>query len=157
MEIIGALWTEIIMRPMINSLSLLYDLLFNNFGLSIIVFTVAVRLAMIPLTVRQTKQMRAMSGLQPKIKALQAKFANRRFTAIGVNLDHDKDALTSYLRSHPLSWPQLYESGGLDSRLASELGIVTLPAMIMVDRSGRVARRNIHAAELEAEIERLAK
>ena len=37
MEIFGILWLEVIMRPMINSLALLYKLLFNNFGLSIIV------------------------------------------------------------------------------------------------------------------------
>ena len=57
MEIFGILWQEVIMRPMINSLALLYQLLFSNFGLSIIVFTVLIRLAMIPLTIRQTRSM----------------------------------------------------------------------------------------------------
>lgn len=77
MEILGLLWNEIIMRPMINSLALLYYLLFNNFGLSIIVFTVLIRLAMIPLTIRQTRSMQKMQGLQPKLKALQEKFKNK--------------------------------------------------------------------------------
>lgn len=78
MEFIGLLWTEVIMRPMMNSLALLYDVLFNNFGLSIIFFTVAVRLVLIPLTIRQTRQMRAMSALQPKVKALQEKYGKDR-------------------------------------------------------------------------------
>lgn len=77
MEFLGILWTEIIMRPMINSLALLYDLLFSNFGLSIILFTILIRLAMIPLTIRQTKQMRAMSAMQPKVKALQEKYKGK--------------------------------------------------------------------------------
>ena len=59
---------------MVNSLALLYDLLFSNFGLSIIVFTVLVRLAMIPLTVRQTRQMKAMSAIQPRVKAMQERY-----------------------------------------------------------------------------------
>ncbi|HIF71222.1 MAG TPA: YidC/Oxa1 family membrane protein insertase [Dehalococcoidia bacterium] len=78
MEIFGILWQEVIMRPMINSLALLYQLLFSNFGLSIIVFTVLIRLAMIPLTVRQTRQMKKMQGIQPKLKAIQDKYKGKK-------------------------------------------------------------------------------
>lgn len=74
MEFLGILWTEIIMRPMINSIALLHVLLFDNLGLAIIVFTVVISLLMLPLTMRQTKQMQAMSALQPKVKALQEKY-----------------------------------------------------------------------------------
>ncbi len=69
-------WNEF-MRAMINSLALLYDVLFSNFGLSIIVFTVVVRLAMFPLTRMQTRQMRAMSQLQPAVKKLQEKYKGK--------------------------------------------------------------------------------
>jgi len=78
MEIFGILWQEVIMRPMINSLALLYQLLFSNFGLSIIVFTVLIRLAMIPLTVRQTRQMKKMQAIQPKLKAIQDKYKGKK-------------------------------------------------------------------------------
>ena len=77
MAIFGILWNEIIMRPMVNSLALLYDLLWDNFGLSIIVFTILIRFVLIPMTIRQTKQMKAMSGLQPQIKALQEKYKGK--------------------------------------------------------------------------------
>ncbi len=65
--------------------------------------------------------------------------------------------MIKYQRTHRLTWPQLFEEGGLESRLASELGIVTLPTMLLIDRTGRVVRRNIHSGELEAEIVRLQK
>ena len=78
MEIFGILWQEGIMRPMINSLALLYQLLFSNFGLSIIVFTILIRLAMIPLTVRQTRQMKKMQSIQPKLKAIQNKYKGKK-------------------------------------------------------------------------------
>ncbi|MBI4306076.1 MAG: membrane protein insertase YidC [Chloroflexi bacterium] len=74
MEFVGILWTEIIMRPMINSIALLHVLLFDSLGLSIIAFTFVISLLMLPLTIRQTRQMRAMSELQPKVKALQEKY-----------------------------------------------------------------------------------
>ena len=66
------------MRPMANSLVLLYLGLFNNFGLSIVVFTVLIRLATMHLTLKQIKSTRAMSTLQPRMKELQAKFKNDR-------------------------------------------------------------------------------
>ena len=77
MEVFGILWLEVIMRPMINSLALLYQLLFSNFGLSIIVFTIIIRLLMIPLTVRQTQQMKKMQSIQPKMKAIQDKYKGK--------------------------------------------------------------------------------
>ena len=63
---------------MINSLVLLYWLFFSSFGLSILVFTVIVRAAMIPLTIKQSRQMKAMSGLQPAMKEIQEKYKNDR-------------------------------------------------------------------------------
>ena len=63
---------------MINSLVLLYSTFFNSFGLSILVFTIAVRLAMFPLTVRQSRQLKAMSQIQPKVKEIQERYAKDR-------------------------------------------------------------------------------
>ena len=74
MEALSVLWNSGVMQPLINVLALMYSVLFHNFGLSIILLTVVLRVALIPLTVRQTRQMRSMSALQPKMKALQEKY-----------------------------------------------------------------------------------
>ncbi|MFP6569330.1 MAG: YidC/Oxa1 family membrane protein insertase [Dehalococcoidia bacterium] len=63
-----------VIGPMVNSLVLLEKILFSNFGLAIIFFTVTVRLLMIPLTIMQTRNMRKMSALQPRMKAMQARY-----------------------------------------------------------------------------------
>jgi thiol-disulfide isomerase/thioredoxin len=86
------------------------------------------------------------------LKAVLAKYAKQGFTMIGVNLDSDRQLALAYLRSNPLPWPQLYEPGGLDSRLATEMGVFTLPTMILIDRQGRVLNRNIHAGQLDEEL-----
>ena len=78
MEMIGSIWNTVIVWPMINSLVLLYGIFFNSFGLSIIIFTVLVRILMIPLTMKQSRQLKAMNALQPKLKELQAKFSKDR-------------------------------------------------------------------------------
>lgn len=76
MEAIGILWNEIIVRPMLNSIVLLYVLLWNNFGLSIIVFTVITRILTFPLTLRQIRSTQAMSRIQPRMAELQKKYPN---------------------------------------------------------------------------------
>ena len=56
---------------MINGLVLLYASLFLNFGIAIIAFTLLVRLVLVPLTVKQSRQIKAMSQLQPLMKEIQ--------------------------------------------------------------------------------------
>lgn len=48
----------------------------GDWGLAIIVLTVLVRLALMPLTVKQTRSMYELQRIQPKIKELQKKYAN---------------------------------------------------------------------------------
>ncbi|MCH8310552.1 MAG: membrane protein insertase YidC [Chloroflexi bacterium] len=73
--ILGVIWNAVIIDPMINSLVLLYSIFFNNFGVSILIFTVMMRGVMFPLTVRQSRQMKKMSEIQPKVKELQQRYA----------------------------------------------------------------------------------
>jgi YidC/Oxa1 family membrane protein insertase len=46
----------------------------GNWGLAIIALTVLFRLALMPLTIKQTKSMYEMQRIQPKLKELQAKY-----------------------------------------------------------------------------------
>ena len=60
-------------------MGILLDLLYGfigNYGLSIIIFTVFVKLCLYPLYIKQTKSTAMMSEMQPKIKAIQNKYAN---------------------------------------------------------------------------------
>ena len=57
-----------------------------------------------------------------------------------------------FLVGKPLPWPQLYEEGGLDGRLAEELGILALPTMMLLDADGNVVDRSISITELDRKI-----
>lgn len=78
MQVLIDIWNIVIIQPMINSLVLLYSVFFLNFGLAIIAFTLLVRAVLIPLTVRQSRQMKKMTELQPQLKAIQEKYAKDR-------------------------------------------------------------------------------
>ena len=76
MELFGQIWSGVIVQPMINALVFLYSIAFSNFGIAIAIFTIAIRGVMMPLTVKQSRQMKAMSALQPKIKEIQSRYSN---------------------------------------------------------------------------------
>jgi YidC/Oxa1 family membrane protein insertase len=52
--------------------------LIPNYGVAIILLTILVRVVTAPLTARQMRSMKRMQGLQPRIKALQEKYADDR-------------------------------------------------------------------------------
>ncbi|HUY31359.1 MAG TPA: TlpA disulfide reductase family protein [Pirellulales bacterium] len=90
------------------------------------------------------------------LKEAQAKYG-KSLAIISVSLDKDKSDLDGYLKRQPLPWVHIYEPGGFDSRLANELGIVTLPTMLLVDPSGKVVHRAITASEIDREVRTLLK
>ena len=92
----------------------------------------------------------------PVLKELAAKYSGS-FAVIGVSLDNTLKDLTDYLAENRLPWAQIYEEGGLDSRPANQLGILTLPTMILVDQQGRVVNRAVQTAELEKQLKKLLK
>lgn len=56
-------------------LKFLYDII-GNYGLSIIVFTIITRLLLLPLSLAQTKSMKEMQVIQPKMDEIKKKYAN---------------------------------------------------------------------------------
>lgn len=56
-------------------LKIIYDVI-GNYGISIIVFTVLVKLVLLPLTLTQTKSMKSMQVIQPKMEEIKQKYKN---------------------------------------------------------------------------------
>ena len=67
------MFTTIVVQPIFNLLVFIYAILpGHNFGLSIIVFTVVIRLLMWPLVKKQINQAKALRELAPEIKKIKA-------------------------------------------------------------------------------------
>ena len=49
---------------------------FHNYGLSLIMFTVLIKCALLPLTVKQIKSTQQMQELQPELERLQKRYKN---------------------------------------------------------------------------------
>jgi YidC/Oxa1 family membrane protein insertase len=71
------MWETIVIQPFVNVL-LLINSLVHNFGISIILFTILIRLVTHPLTVKQFKATQAMQAMNedPRYKKIQEKYKN---------------------------------------------------------------------------------
>lgn len=73
------MWNTLVIQPFVNVL-LLINSVVNNFGISIILFTILIRLLTHPLTVKQFKATQGMQQLQtdPRYKKIQEKYKDDR-------------------------------------------------------------------------------
>lgn len=59
-----------------HALRIIFEVV-NNYGLSIILFTIFVKVLLLPLTIKQTKSTKAMQDIQPRVKEIQDKYKNK--------------------------------------------------------------------------------
>jgi YidC/Oxa1 family membrane protein insertase len=70
----GDIWDAFFVNPIANALIIISNVVFGNFGVAIILFTLVMRLVTMPLTLRQLRSSRALSALQPQMQELQKKY-----------------------------------------------------------------------------------
>jgi YidC/Oxa1 family membrane protein insertase len=68
----------VLVNPMTNILVVLARTFAGNFGIAIIIFTLAMRGLTFPLTLRQIRASRAMSVIQPQLQEIQKKYKDPR-------------------------------------------------------------------------------
>lgn len=87
-----------------------------------------------------------------------AKLASARsgdLEVVTVSLDNTPEDLQAFLKSNPVSLPVIFEAGGMEGRLATEFGIISLPTVFLIDASGKVSNRLVRtSAEIAKQLDR---
>jgi YidC/Oxa1 family membrane protein insertase len=73
---ITAVWNQSIVHPLMVALKWLADLTHSG-GLAIILMTLIIKTILLPLSLKQTNSMKAMTAIQPEIAALKKKVKDR--------------------------------------------------------------------------------
>lgn len=90
-----------------------------------------------------------------ELTKIYQKSAGKGLEILSISLDPDRATLDDYLKTASLPWPVIFEEGGLDSRLANELGIISTPSMILVNEQGKVVSSKVRkASEVEKYLEK---
>ncbi|HEY75001.1 MAG TPA: membrane protein insertase YidC [Thermoflexia bacterium] len=72
------MWDFLVINPMVNLLLVFYQWLGHQTILAITALTLVVRLAILPLTLKQQQASQRMQELQPKLQELQKKYAKNK-------------------------------------------------------------------------------
>lgn len=112
------MFTHLIVQPIFNLLVLVYALLpGHNFGLSLIIFTILIRLLMWPLVKRQLRQTKLMRGLQPELKRIKKEAKGDRQKESLMMMELYKERGVNPLATIPILIVQLIVLIGLYSGL----------------------------------------
>jgi YidC/Oxa1 family membrane protein insertase len=127
-------------------LAWLYDQV-GNFGIAIILLTIAIRFVLLPLGIRQIKSMQAMQAIQPKVKEIQKKYKT--------NKQRQQEETMKLYREHGVSpfgscLPMLLQF----PLLVAMYAVVRPPQLVPVTDSGQVvvASDNQTAAEYRTQV-----
>ncbi len=85
----------------------------------------------------------------PQMIELYKQHQSQGFEVLGINLDSDGAPIQQYIQQHKVPWPHIHEQGGLQSPIAQQFGIITLPTTFLVDRDGKVASSGASVDDLK--------
>ena len=77
LELIAVTWWQGLLDGLGSVLAFIYSVI-PNYGLAIILFTLGIRLLLLPLGIKQIRSMQSMQAIQPQMKALQQKYKGNR-------------------------------------------------------------------------------
>ncbi|MBX3415229.1 MAG: redoxin domain-containing protein [Pirellulales bacterium] len=99
----------------------------------------------------------------PNVKANFDRFHDKGFEVVGVSLDdaspEGKAGLESFLAENQIPWANLYSSdekaSGWENPLATQFGIMSIPATFLIDREGKVISLDARGEALTEQLEKL--
>lgn len=98
----------------------------------------------IPLSLQPIPTLRSLRQSQPDELAI-----------VGVNLDSSEAPLAEFIRANEIDFPSFSLAAEPDSTLPRQVGLVSMPFVIILDRAGRVAAVQLTAQNLRQTINRL--
>jgi thiol-disulfide isomerase/thioredoxin len=93
----------------------------------------------------------------PQIQDLYNKYHSQGFDVLGINLDATPELAEAYIKQHKVAWAHIHEEGGLESAPARDFGVISLPTMFLVDKSGKVVNRSATVADVKKALPDLLK
>jgi hypothetical protein len=93
-----------------------------------------------------------------EIKKLNAKWDDE-LIVVGANVDRKTEDFIGFMKANrDVNWTQLHAPGGTEaSELAVQVGLVSMPMALLIDKDGKLADTNLAFPDLDREIQRLTR
>ena len=92
-------------------------------------------------------------GEMPNVIAAYKKYHGRGFDVLGISLDQDHAALTSFLRQNHMPWRQVFDGKGWGSAVPHRYGVASIPFGLLIGRDGTIQAIGARGPELDSAVE----
>jgi thiol-disulfide isomerase/thioredoxin/exonuclease VII small subunit len=93
----------------------------------------------------------------PAVKQVWKKYGGNNFVIIGINLDSNKEAFSSYMKSEGINWPQYFDGLGWNNKVSKLYGVHAIPHTVLIDQEGAVRAVGLRGSPLYNKIADLLK
>ena len=93
----------------------------------------------------------------PELVKVYKAYKDKGFEILGISFDEDKDAFESYVKENDMPWPQYFDGKGWENEVGPTYGIQSIPAMYLVDGSGKILATDLRNGKLEEELKKILK
>ena len=91
----------------------------------------------------------------PYIQQLYKKYKAKGFEVFAVSLDVKKDAWLKAVKKDKLTYTQVIDSGGWNSKVAERYFVDQLPTNFLLDKTGKIVAINLEGKELFDKVKEL--
>jgi peroxiredoxin len=93
----------------------------------------------------------------PNVVATFNNYKTKGFGVFGVSLDNDKDRWLKAIADDQLTWPHVSDLKGWKNEAAALFAVNSIPANILVDKTGKIIGRNLREEKLREKMAELLK
>lgn len=88
----------------------------------------------------------------PFLKELYKKYHDQGFDIVSISLDKTKSAWLKALERNDMPWPQMSDLKAWNGPITQDYGIQAIPFVLLLDKQGNIALKNLHDQLLETAI-----
>jgi hypothetical protein len=92
-----------------------------------------------------------------KLKLMLNEHSGKGVELVCVNLDNSAAEAKAFLQRSPAPGIHLHQQGGLESKLATQYGVMVLPNIFLVGKDGKVVSTKVQVGTVEEEVKKLVK
>ncbi len=91
----------------------------------------------------------------PNLVKTHQQYHAKGFEVVGISLDQNKEKLLAYTKEKGMTWPQYFDGKGWDNDISRRFGIEAIPAMWLLDKTGKIRSTEARGPELAKQVEKL--